>query len=181
MANVEFSWDTASSTALQTRFQNLPEEIDVKMVTFLEQLAPKAETEMKVRAPWRNWTWDARNGLFVEPVVLGLPGGVREYSLIFGHTVDYGIYLETIVNGKYQIIMPMVKATGETIMQALGGLLGPYGAMEIGEIKPELYSGGTSETVGREIMHLLRNYKRNVKQHFGNNAYYPRAAPRWSR
>jgi len=73
---------------------------------------------MKNNAPWTDRTGNARAGLFVVP-------NTREKvkTIVFSHTVSYGIWLEVRNNGKYQIIMPAVHRTGKQIMASLNRTL----------------------------------------------------------
>lgn len=50
----------------------------------------RAETWMKRKAPWKDRTTNARNGLFANAVKIS----ARVFAIIFGHSVTYGIYLE---------------------------------------------------------------------------------------
>lgn len=57
---------------------------------------------MKDNAPWTDRTGNARNGLYCQ---LRRPSE-NVWELILGHSVPYGIYLETRWSGKYAIIQP---------------------------------------------------------------------------
>lgn len=85
--------------------------------------AERGERYMKHNAPWRDHTTNARNGLF---------GKYRRVSrtvfhIVFGHSVDYGIYLEngtenedgTQRNKPYPIIMPTVDHIGKQVQRSL--------------------------------------------------------------
>lgn len=88
--------------------------------------AVEGETYMKEHAPWRDDTGNrkdrspgaARAGLFTVPDIEG-----RTKEILFSHSVDYGIWLETKNSGKYEIIMPSVKHIGEQLMASTEGSL----------------------------------------------------------
>lgn len=167
MADVKFSWNTQEVVAMQTKVQAIPAEVDAKITRLFHDIAPKAAIEMKVRAPWTDVTGEARRTLSVTPEEIGAVGGVKQYSLIFAHGVDYGIYLETMQNGKWQIIMPMAVATGHTIMESLAEIIHPGIEPEVlADIKPELPSEGTSQGPSVYAERELRRFKRTVNAIF---------------
>ena len=82
--------------------------------------APAATKEMKQKAPWTDRTSAARNGLNASTDHSGTSAiGFAKHTVTMAHGVDYGIWLEVIQNGKYQIIMPTVLAVGREIMKTL--------------------------------------------------------------
>lgn len=82
---------------------------------------------MKGNAPWRDNTGNrkdrvpgaARAGLHAEPTKSALAHDHAHKEITFSHSVYYGIFLETKRHGKFQIIMPAVKAMGEALMVKL--------------------------------------------------------------
>jgi hypothetical protein len=64
----------------------------------------------KENAPWQDITGDARNGLDTE---VEWDGDAIVWTLY--HTVTYGIWLETIQNGMWAIIMPTLEQFGPQI------------------------------------------------------------------
>lgn len=108
---------------------------DIQLVKNLTEFGPKinktitlttdfggqrGQREMKLKAPWHDDTGAARNGLNVNVDHSGTSGiGFALHVLTFAHAVTYGIWLEVANNGKYQIIMPTVLATGKEVMKAL--------------------------------------------------------------
>lgn len=97
----------------------------------LDELCDESAVEgtayMKVHAPWRDNTGNrkdrvpgaARALLHAEPTKSELEHDHAHKEITFSHGVYYGIFLETKHNGKDQIIMPSVKAIGESIMAKL--------------------------------------------------------------
>lgn len=93
--------------------------------------AGRGERHMKHNAPWRDRTTNARNGLFGKYQ--------REartlFSITFGHTVDYGIYLEKGTenedgserNKPYPIIVPTVDYIAKQLKHSFTKLLDRIG------------------------------------------------------
>lgn len=82
-----------------------------KIFTFQENVST---TYMKTNAPWTDDTTNARAGLeaksYSEP---------NTHLLVLSHAVFYGIYLETIKNGKYGIIVPAWRQASEDIWRMI--------------------------------------------------------------
>lgn len=93
--------------------------LDAKMT----QAAARGEVRMKTRAPWHDNTGAARAALSATPHLEG-----ADKNIDFAHGVGYGIYLETIEHGKWEIIRPTIKAVGEELMASLQGSIGDIGA-----------------------------------------------------
>ncbi len=93
---------------------------------FMTIAAKDGEAQMKERAPWNDSTGNrkdrvpgaARAGLNTTTNLKGPRKRIR-----FAHGVDYGMWLETNYNGRYQIIMPTVVKTGKQLMKRLRGAL----------------------------------------------------------
>lgn len=92
------------------------------------------ERWMKHKAPWKDRTTNARNGLFAK----GIKEAVGRYAIIIGHSVTYGIYLELghdhQVSKKdggvsewsvkpYPIIVPALNEWGPKVMKTFSKLL----------------------------------------------------------
>lgn len=88
----------------------------------------RAEAHMKQKAPWKDRTTNARNGLFARAVKLG--EGL--YAIILAHSVTYGIFLElghhhqvALKGGgtsewtvkPYPIIIPTLELYGPKVMR----------------------------------------------------------------
>lgn len=82
--------------------------------------ASKGERFMKHNAPWTDRTTNARNGLFG---VFKREGFI--FRIIFGHSVDYGIYLEDGTRNMRArpIIRPTLKYIGKMTQVQLNYLL----------------------------------------------------------
>jgi Bacteriophage HK97-gp10, putative tail-component len=88
----------------------------VTRVTFvMESGKERIEDYAKQNAPWADRTGAARDGLTAS---VEEDGG--EVVLELAHTVEYGIWLETIQDGAYAIIMPTLEALGPEILAEAG-------------------------------------------------------------
>lgn len=74
--------------------------------------APEVENYMKGTAPWNDQTGNARSGLFARPYREG-----DEVGIILGHSVPYGIFLETRWSGRYAVIQPTIDHMGPVVMR----------------------------------------------------------------
>lgn len=113
MARVRFEFD---GRRLRHNLKNLPAHVDRGIDAAVERAATKGEMYLKNDAPWTDRTGAARSGLHTRVE------GKRE--IIFSHTVDYGIWLEIKNSGKYEVILPTVRKTGNELMRDLNGIFG---------------------------------------------------------
>lgn len=81
-----------------------------------EDMADIILADAQAGAPWDDRTGMARDGLWVE--VYEEDGDVY---LDLGHTMDYGLYLETIQNGRFAIIMPTLERYAGQLFDEAGG------------------------------------------------------------
>jgi hypothetical protein len=94
--------------------------------SFMTLAAVDGEAQMKEKAPWKDSEGNrddrtpgqARAALFTATNLAG-----THKSILFSHGVDYGIWLEISNNGKDQIIMPTIAASGKKLMKSLRGTL----------------------------------------------------------
>lgn len=75
----------------------------------------EVEAYAKSNAPWSDQTGAARAGLTASVFVED-----GEIVLELAHTVEHGIWLETIQDGAFAIIMPTLEALGPTIIRDAG-------------------------------------------------------------
>ena len=115
MAGARFSYDDGD---LRKNLRALPGKIDRAIALTVDRNAAWGQAYMRLNAPWSDDTSAARNGLFAFPQSMG---GHHEITLT--HSVHYGIWLEIANSGKYQIILPSVRATGQHLMADLRYLL----------------------------------------------------------
>jgi hypothetical protein len=85
----------------------------------LEVTAARGEVVMKAHAPWKDETGEARAGLWCDPWW----DRSGHYSILMGHTAEYGIYLEKSNGGRFQIVMPTLVAVSRAFMESLEGML----------------------------------------------------------
>lgn len=88
-----------------------PEWDDVVEEVFRDA-AGRVETEARTNAPWEDRTGDARAGLTAQ--VASENGDV---VLTLFHTVEYGLWLEVIQNGRFGIILRTLEEQAPDIMQ----------------------------------------------------------------
>lgn len=81
-----------------------------------QDMADEVVAYAQDNAPWSDITGEARNGLTAEVYDQG-----GEVVLDLVHTVDYGVWLETIQNGRFAIIMPTLERFAPEIFSAAGG------------------------------------------------------------
>jgi hypothetical protein len=114
--NRNFTFDQGT---LGLNLAKIDEDIHDYIVQDVQTMAVRGAVVMKSHAPWRDRTTDARNGLFCDPWW----DEAGRYSIIMGHTVDYGIYLEEYHGGRFQIVMPTLIAISKAMMLSLEGML----------------------------------------------------------
>lgn len=116
----------AQLAKLRENARNVSVEYNGDLDDMMIDAAIKGEAFMKENAPWEDndghrkdrTPGEARASLFTVP---DLEGDHKE--IVFSHGVDYGIWLETNYSGRYEIIMPAVKAIGDALMAATDGSL----------------------------------------------------------
>lgn len=72
----------------------------------------------KNNAPWQDQTGAARQGLGVE-----VTKSFGEVVLNLYHTVDYGLWLEVIQNGRFATIMPTLEHYAPIVFGQVGGVI----------------------------------------------------------
>lgn len=77
----------------------------------------RSEAYMKSNAPWRDDTGNARNGLFAV-----VTREASQHWLILSHSVNYGIYLETMQAGRFGIIVPAWRQGSDELWRTLSKL-----------------------------------------------------------
>lgn len=113
-AHIEFN-----SSELHRNLRNMDRKVENAVAAVVEYHSSKGESQMKVNAPWSDRTGAARTGLHT-----ATSHEVGTHTIIFAHSVPYGIWLEVKNSGRYEVIMPTVRDTGAQLMQSLNGLLG---------------------------------------------------------
>lgn len=72
----------------------------------------------QANAPWEDQTGAARQGLGVE-----ITKSFGEVALNLYHTVDYGLWLEVIQNGRFATIMPTLEHYAPIVFGKVGGVI----------------------------------------------------------
>lgn len=119
MARTGFYW---TSENLFKNTKTFPVKLHRAITSAVEYQATKSESAMRSGAPWNDQTGAARSGLHTETSHSG-----HSHTIIFAHSVSYGIWLEVRFSGRYAIILPSVQSGGQELMALLGNLLGRLG------------------------------------------------------
>lgn len=122
MAKVDFN---LNDLHLRANLATLGPKINKYLTVTTDFGAADGVKEMKTKAPWTDRTTNARSGLWTKPFHRGSgPIGFAEHEIVFGHAVNYGIWLEVKDpnKGGRPIIMPTTLATGKAVMETLRGL-----------------------------------------------------------
>jgi len=88
----------------------------VQVAEAMYEGAQEVQLYAQMNAPWTDQTGAARAGL-----TASVYEEFGEVVLELAHSVDYGIWLETIQGGKFAIIMPTLEALGPRIIRDAGG------------------------------------------------------------
>lgn len=115
-----FRW---KSDTLTKNLNTFPKKWDKVVVAAVEFTATRGEAYMRRNAKWTDQTSNARTGLHTVPTHEG-----SEHRIIFAHSVNYGIWLETRFSGRYAIIWPSVVKNGQDLMRILNKLLASLGS-----------------------------------------------------
>lgn len=106
MAQSGFQWVTSPSV-MQEGVRKYGAKAIVGAKAVADKNAAAAQNVMRQNARWTDRTGNARSGLFS---VAEMAGDDRiEIIFSHGHTVEYGIHLETGHGGKYAIIAPTLQ------------------------------------------------------------------------
>lgn len=92
-----------------------PEWDEIAMEAFEQSSSELLEAAQR-DAPWQDITGEARSGLDV--TVENLNG---EIVLTLFHTVEHGLWLEVIQNGRFATIMPTLEKYGSKVMRNAEG------------------------------------------------------------
>lgn len=99
---------------LRASLKGYEDDVDRALRFIMEYHAADGQARMKLNAPWTDRTSAARNGLFTV-----VEGGNGKYTIVFSHSVNYGIWLEVKFSGRDAVIMPTVLDVGQDLMQNL--------------------------------------------------------------
>lgn len=96
---------------LRREVENLEETYDQMIRFIVDYHAAQGQADMKTNAPWTDRTSAARNGLFTVT-----EHETGHYTIVFSHTVHYGIWLEVKFSARDAVIMPTVQSRGQALM-----------------------------------------------------------------
>jgi hypothetical protein len=114
-----FKWDNGT---LLTNLGKLDERANRAVAAAVDYHATQAEGAMKRGAKWEDQTGNARNGL------RAVSNHTSTYhELVLAHSVAYGIWLEVRFSGRYAIIKPTLRTTGDELMRTLSKLFARMG------------------------------------------------------
>ena len=85
-------------------------------IALAQNWAGEIEARGKSRAPWRDRTGNARNGLFGSTQITGL--AQNEIKIVIGHSVEYGVFLELANDGRYAVLKPTLDAAAPEIFES---------------------------------------------------------------
>ena len=71
----------------------------------------------------RNAPWEDRSGMAREGLGVEVSHSFGEVVLELFHTVDYGLWLEVIQNGRFATIMPTLEVYAPRVFEAAGGVI----------------------------------------------------------
>lgn len=97
-------WDIEPDDMLVDVAEQYSAAIHQAIYQIMRRYSAEIEAWMKSNAAWTDRTSNARQGLYseVEDVVN------QTVTIIFGHTMTYGIFLELANGGRYAIIAPAI-------------------------------------------------------------------------
>lgn len=106
---------------LQRNIELYGQRVLTAVTALAEQLAARAQSEMRQNAKWKDRTGNARSGLFSMAERAAQDTVVLYFS--HGHTVDYGAYLELSYGQRYAIIAPTMQRMYPEVVRLLNRLL----------------------------------------------------------
>ncbi len=107
MANASGIQWVVSPDVLIEAIEKYGAQVFIAIYAVAQYIATQAQNDMRQNAPWTDRTGNARNGLFS----LAEQTAVEVVTIYFshGHSVNYGIFLETSHGMSYAIIMPTMQ------------------------------------------------------------------------
>lgn len=84
----------------------------------MQEGAQEIQDYAQNNAPWEDRTGAARDGLTAE---VDFDWDSGDFVITLYHSVDYGLWLELIQDGRFAIIMPTLEAIGPKVIERAGG------------------------------------------------------------
>lgn len=113
-----FDWIVTPQQAFTELYDDYAKRIYNGILALANRRAPEIEAWMKANAVWTDQTGNARQGLYAEVV-----HALTEIAILLDHGVDYGIYLETMMQGAYAIIAPALDYWSQVLWNDIKALL----------------------------------------------------------
>ena len=105
-------------------FRNLDKwaqtDVPVALYGLGRHYAARGEREMRLEAPWKDHSRNARRGLQGLAVLRKLD----ELVVLLVHGMDYGVHLEHSKNGKYAILKPTAERLAPEMLEDAKRILG---------------------------------------------------------
>ncbi|QPX62563.1 hypothetical protein SEA_WOLLYPOG_10 [Arthrobacter phage Wollypog] len=104
-------WSVKWKDGLSVELGKAPAKVRRAAILAAQSMAPEVENYMKLNAPWKDQTSNARNGLAARAYQDG-----TDIGIVLFHQVSYGVFLETRWGGRYSIINPTIEVMAPRVM-----------------------------------------------------------------
>jgi len=111
-------WVTDPMTMV-TAFDAYERDVHAGLKRLMDYFAPQVQQWMVENASWQDRTGNLRQSIYAEVEAL-----VYGAAIVFGHSMEYSIYIELGLSGKFSIILPALDHWSPIIWQAVQALLG---------------------------------------------------------
>lgn len=192
MANsISFKWN---SSEIDARLKSLDPKIRSRIDSRVRRAAEKAEVDMKIKAPWTQTgaisRWgrlsigEARDGLYAQANFKSL-AGLNRWTIDFGNAAQHGVWLEIAMSGRFAVIMPTMRSTGNAIMASMVTLLDELDVgteVETGYVSPSSRGSaqGVEVTAGANKFRLRRPGLASVQKRIRVPIYNRVRPPAWT-
>lgn len=107
MVSVRIDWDDGE---IQRNIVELDLKTKRALAIIFASQGARSTAYMKATAPWTDRTGAARAGLHTDSSHSG-----DRFELVLAHAVRYGIWLEVANSGRYQVILPSLRAAARDL------------------------------------------------------------------
>lgn len=118
MFNMQIQWIQSPTAVWVPGFNNYTAAIRLAVAEYGMTVAPQIENWMRQNARWEDVTGEARRQLHAEVQVM-----LNEVVILLSHGVDYGIFLELLHAGEYEILGPAVDHWGPIVMRQISRIM----------------------------------------------------------
>lgn len=121
MAKSEFKWDAGKkpSEVFEKGVSKYAAVIRKEIKNLADAWQPVIEDYMKINAPWKDKSSNARQTLNVQ-----VEESKNRTELVLAHGMEYGIYLELAHAGAWAIINPSLDIFGKQVWNSVIEILG---------------------------------------------------------